>query len=149
MKNITRLALALAVAAIASLAPMAHADEEALIAPGGGGIPKERYYYYYDKDGEGELYIKDGEKYNGYRKIYVELYQNGYTFYGEGKRSLTSEEDYWQAYCEFWLSGHEIKAKFKGYIPVKYVPDYEKGGGEYYLYGSNHSYWWECYLYED
>jgi hypothetical protein len=146
-KNITRLALAFAVAAIACLSPMAHADDEAsLVAPGGGGIQQERYYSYHDKDGPGTLVVKDGPKYNGYRPIYVTLYQNGYTFYGKGFRYLTSDEEYWLAYCEFSLSGYGVKAKFEGYIPVKYVPDYEKGGGYYYLYGSSYSYEWSCYL---
>jgi hypothetical protein len=146
MKNITRLALALAVATLAALAPMAHADEEAQLV--GSGIRSERYYHYHDKDGDGDLYVKDGTKYNGGRLIYVTLYQNGYMYSGKGWRSLASEETYWHAECEFWLSGGGLKAKFLGYMAIKYVGD-PKGEGSYYLYGSGAPYDWVCYLDND
>jgi hypothetical protein len=147
MKNITRLALAFAVATIACLSPIAHADDEAQLV--GSGIRPERYYHYHDKDGDGDLYVKDGPKYNGYRAIYVTLYQNGYVFSGKGWRSLASEETYWLAQCEFWLYGGDVKAKFEGYIRIKYNPAYPKGEGSYYLYGSGSPYYWECYLDND
>jgi hypothetical protein len=148
MKNITRLALAFAVAAIACLSPMAHADDEAQLV--GSGIQPERYYSYQDKDGEGTMVVKDGPKYSWGRPISVTIYQNGYTFYGEGKRSLASEDTGWFAYCEFWVYGSGIKAKFKGSIPVaKPESQGSGGGGEYFLNGSGSPYSWICALYVD
>jgi hypothetical protein len=147
MTNITRLALAFAVATIAALSPMAHADDEAqLVAPGGGGIQQERYYTYQDKDGYGELVVKDGPKYPWGRPIYVTLYQNGYVFHGEGKRSLASDDTYWLAECWFWLYGSGTKAKFEGYLPIK--QGYEPGYGYYYYNGFGPGYEWECYFEE-
>src|SRR5262245_43850592 len=156
-KNITRLALAFAVAAIACLSPMAHAQDEAQLV--GSGIPSVRYYGYWDEDGEGTMVVQDGPKYKGGRRIYVTIhkkdhYQKDQTFYGKGWRSLTSEKDNWLAKCEFWVYGYGVKAKFEGDIPIKYVSDYVQGSGYYYLYGSGtyltgSPYRWECYLDHD
>jgi hypothetical protein len=141
MKNITRLALAFAVAAIASLAPMAHADDQFPV-PAEQGISAERAYSYRDKDGDGWMVVKAGLAYNWGRPISVTLTQNGKTFSGEGWRSLASEQTNWFAYCEFWVYGSGVSAKFKGYITVMGVPDV--GGGYYYLNGRGSPYWWEC-----
>jgi hypothetical protein len=143
MKNITRLALAFAVAAIACLSPMAHAEDEAQLV--GSSIPSERYYDYYDKDGYGSMFVKDGPKYSWGRPIDVTISQNGKSFSGKGWRSLTSEENNWLAKCEFWVYGDGVKAKFQGSIQVKYVPGYE-AGGYYYLNGYGTPYPWECAL---
>jgi hypothetical protein len=145
MKNITRLALAFAVATIAALAPMAHAEDEAQLV--GSGIQSERYYEYSDKDGHGTMFVKDGPKYNGGRPIYVTILQNGHVFYGKGTRTLASNNTNWSAYCEFWVYGSGISAKFNGYIYVK-SPNYGYGvdGGEYFVNGSGSPYSWECRL---
>jgi hypothetical protein len=139
MKNITRLALAFAVATIACLSPMAHADEAQLVPP---DIPLERFHRYEDEDGLGTLVVKDGPK-NSYGKwITVTIDQNGYTYSGKGWRSLASEGSNWFAYCEFWVYGSGISAKFKGYLPLK--SGYGGGGGEYFLNGSGSPYVWAC-----
>jgi hypothetical protein len=147
MKNITRLALGFAVATIACLAPMAHAEDEAPLI--GSGIQPVRYYRYFDKEGEGTMVVKDGSKSNGGRRIYVTIEQKDHTFYGKGWRSLTSEEDNWLADCEFWVYVGGGKAKFQGVIPIKYDPDFNEGGGYYYLNGSGtyltgSPYEWKC-----
>jgi hypothetical protein len=142
MKNITRLALAFAVAAIACLSPMAHADEAQPVAPGEPGIRPERFYFYRDKDGQGTMIVKAGPVYNWGRPITVTISQNGKTFSGEGWRTLASEQTKWFAYCEFWVYGSGISAKFTGYITVMGVPDV--GGGAYFLNGYSSPYWWEC-----
>ena len=139
MKNITRLALAFAVAAIAALAPMAHADDEAQLV--GSGIQSERNYAYGDKDGEGTMVVKDGSKHPNGKWIYVTIYQNGHVFSGQGWRSLASEETYWKAYCEFWVYGGGVKAKFEGAFGVKRSTG--ELGGFYYLNGSGPPYRWE------
>jgi hypothetical protein len=138
MKNITRLALAFAVAAIACLAPMAHADED----PGEPGVRSERFYYYRDKDGQGTMDVKAGPVYSWGRPISVTISQNGKTFSGEGWRTLASEQTNWFAYCEFRVYGSGISAKFKGHIIVIGLPDV--GGGTYFLNGHGSPYWWEC-----
>jgi hypothetical protein len=144
MKNITRLALAFAVAAIACLSPMAHADNEAQLV--GSGIPPERHYVYHDKDGLGTMVVTDGPK-NPYGKwIYVTIYQNGYTFSGKGWRNLASDETGWFAYCEFWVYGSGLKAKFTGYIPIKAEFQGSGATGHYYLNGSGSPYDWSCSL---
>src|SRR5262249_24670026 len=104
-KNITRLALAFAVAAIACLAPLAHAEDEAT------GIPSDYWYAYLDKDGQGRMLVEDGPRYNGGRPIYVTIYQNDKTFSGKGWRSLASDDTHWLAKCEFWVYGGGVKAK--------------------------------------
>jgi hypothetical protein len=145
VKNITRLALALAVAALACLSPMAHADDEAQLV--GPGYQLERHYGYYDKDGQGTMVVEDGPKYSWGRPISVKIYQNGYTFYGEGTRSLAYDtgDGYYLAYCEFYVYGSGITAKYKGYMPIK---GYQAPGeGKYSLYGSSYPYAWHCVLY--
>jgi hypothetical protein len=142
MKNITRLALAIAVAAIACLSPMAHAEDEAQLV--GSGIKLERYYTYKDKDGPGTMFVKDGPKYPWGRPIYVTIYQNGHTFSGKGTRTLTSENNNWAAECEFWVYGSGLKVKFTGWISLH--PGYSPGGGYYYLNGSGAGVYWECDL---
>jgi hypothetical protein len=145
MKYITRLALAFAVAAIACLSPMAHADDEASLV--GSGILSERYYEYSDKDGHGTMFVKDGPKYSWGRPVYVTILQNGRVFSGKGTRTLASDNTNWSAYCEFWVYGSGIKAKFNGYFYVK-TPNYSDGTGygEYYVNGSGSPYSWECRL---
>jgi hypothetical protein len=148
MKNITRLALAFAVATIACLSPMAHAEDEAqlFLAPG-GGIQLDRTYDYQDEDGGGpgiHLFVHDGPKYSWGRPISVRLYQNGHEFYGEGKRTLAGDGTNWFAYCEFWLHGSGTSAKFKGYIPIK--DGYGSGGGEYFYNGFGPPHSWTCTL---
>jgi hypothetical protein len=144
MKNITRLALAFAVAAIACLAPMAHADEAQLVAPSETGVQPERLYYYVDEEGSGTMFVKDGPKYSGGRKIYVEISQNGYTYSGQGWRSFATEEGQWLAQCQFWVYGNGVSAKFKGQICV--MKGYVAGYGDYFLYGSGSPHWWQCTL---
>jgi hypothetical protein len=142
MKNITRVALAFAVAAIACLSPMAHADEAQPAAPGEPGISPDRFYFYRDKDGQGTMDVKAGPVYSWGRPISVTISQNGKTFSGQGWRSLASEQTNWFAYCEFWVYGSGISAKFQGHIIVKGLPDV--GGGAYFLNGHGSPYWWEC-----
>jgi hypothetical protein len=142
MKNIARLALAFAVATIACFGSVAHADDQAFTAPGGGSMEPSytRYYDYWDQDGQGRLIVQDGPKKSYGREITVELSQNGQTFYGEGKRSYASSGSGWLAYCEFWLYGSGTSAKFEGYIPI--YPGFD-GGGSYFYYGSNQHNRWE------
>jgi hypothetical protein len=71
----------------------------------------------------------------------VTLYQNGYTFYGQGKRSYASYNSDWLAYCEFWLYGSGSSAKFKGYLPI--YSGYSSGGGNYFYNGYGSPHWWE------
>jgi hypothetical protein len=141
MKNITRLALAFAVATLAALAPMAHADEAQLVPP---DIQKDREYVYNDKDGPGTMFVKDGPPYPWGRPISVTFSQNGYTFSGQGWRKYASSSgtDLF-AYCEFWLYGSGTTAKFKGYLTILGAG---LGGGDYFLNGHGSPYWWSCYL---
>jgi hypothetical protein len=145
MKNITRLALAFAVAAIACLSPMSHAEDETQLV--GSGIPSVRYYVYDDEDGKGTMLVKDGANKPDGKWIYVTITQNGYTFSGKGWRSLASEETNWWAQCEFSVTGGGITAKFEGYMPLK--PGYGKAWGIYYRipYASGDPYYgWHCYF---
>jgi hypothetical protein len=148
MKNITRLALAFAVATIACLSPLAHAEDEAQLV--GSGIQPERHYklrVLSDPPGiSSTMVVKDGPKSNGRRPIYVTVDSGAYTFSGQGWRSLASEQTHWFAYCEFRVSSSELGSslKVKGYIPVK--PGYGTGGGYFYLTGSGSPYSWECYF---
>jgi hypothetical protein len=143
MKNLTRLALAFAVATIAALAPMAHADDQTL-APSEPGVSPVRYYEYADEDGKGAMLVQDGPESNGSWPISVTIYQNGHVFRGKGTRSRASEETRWSAWSEFWVYGSRISAKFSGYIPIK--PGYGFDGGAYYLNGSGSPYPWQCTL---
>jgi hypothetical protein len=144
MKHITRLALTLAMASLASLAPLAHADDQ---LPGNQGIaplvapvvPTERSYDYYDEDGYGTMVVSDGPKYNWGRPIYVTLYQNGYTFYGEGKRKYANAGTGYLAYCDFWLYAGSTKVKFKGYLPI--FEGYS-GYGNYWYNGYGPAHYW-------
>jgi hypothetical protein len=136
IKKLTRLALALTVATLASLAPMAYADDDALPPTPSGVIVDyfssyERNYDYEDEDGYGTMVVSDGPKYSWGRPISVTLYQNGYTFYGEGKRKYSNSSTGYLAYCEFWLYDGPRTLKFKGYIPV--FEDYSSGYGSYWF----------------
>jgi hypothetical protein len=141
MKNITRLALAFAVAVIACLSPMAHAEDEASLV--GSGIKSVRYYEYGDESGLGTMVVKDGPTNPNGKSIYVTIYYKGHVFSGKGWRTLASEETYWVAQCEFWVYGSGISAKFTGYLPVKPVGF---GGGDYFYNGSGTAYPWGCEL---
>jgi hypothetical protein len=89
MKNITRLALAFAVAAIACLAPMAHAQVDTSLVS--SGIQPERTYYFSDKDSSGTMVVKDGPRYSWGRLISVTIHQDGRTFFGKGWRKYGQE----------------------------------------------------------
>jgi hypothetical protein len=139
MKNITRLALAFALATLAALAPMAHADDEAQLV--GSGIPLERQYHYSDKEGPGTMVVKDGPKYSWGRPISVTIYQNGYTYSGKGWRKYASTypgSTSLFAYCEFWVHGNGLSAKFTGDIAINFGL-YE---GTYFVNGSGSPYRW-------
>jgi hypothetical protein len=140
MKNITRLAVAFAVAAIACLAPMAHADDQALV-PAEPGVNPVRYYQYLDQDGKGAMLVQDGPAHPNGKWITVTIYQGNYAFSGQGWRSLASEQTNWFAYCEFWVYGSGISAKFTGYIPLKAVPGAARPG-KYFVNGSGTPYEW-------
>jgi hypothetical protein len=141
MKRIARLALAFAVATIACVGSIAHADDQAFVAPGGGTVEPSytRYYDYWDQDGLGRLIVHDGPKKSYGRDIDVELHQNGHTFYGQGQRTYASSGTGWKVYCDFWLYGSGNGAHFKGWMP--FFPGYD-GGGSYFYYGSNYPNWW-------
>jgi hypothetical protein len=144
-KNITRLALAFAVATIACLAPMAHADDATLGGSGEPGVNPVRYYQYADVDGKGAMLVQDGPKYPYGCPITVTIYQGNYTYSGQGRRSLASEATNWFAQCEFWVYGNGISAKFTGYIRIKPGPG-AAAPGNYFVNGSGSPYEWQCYL---
>jgi hypothetical protein len=146
MKNITRLALAFAVAALACLSPMAHADDATLGGSGEPGVNPVRYYAYADEDDKGAMLVQDGPAHPKGKWITVTIYQGSYAYSGQGWRSLASEATGWVAQCEFWVYGNGLSAKFKGYIRIKSVPGALVGGGDYFLYGSGSPYSWRCYL---
>jgi hypothetical protein len=131
MKNITRLALAMAVATIACFAPVAHADD-----------PETRHYDYSDADGHGTMVVHDRSKLPGGVVIYVTIYQNGQTYSGWGKRNDPSSPMGWLAYCEFLVKGSGVSAQFEGYLPMP--PGYSTGGGEYFVNGSGVPHPWKA-----
>src|SRR5262245_57157342 len=137
--KITRLALAFAVATLACLSPLAHADEP--------GVEPVRHYVYEDKDGSGTMTVQDGLTHpNGksiYNCIYVTSSQNCCAYSGKGWRTLVSKKTDWLVNCEFWVYGNGLSAKFTGYLPIKGAG---AGSGSYYLNGSGAPYSWECYL---
>jgi hypothetical protein len=143
-KHITRLALAFAVAAIAALAPLAHADDQTP-APAEPGVNPVRYYQYEDEDDKGAMLVQDGPAHPKGKWITVTIYQGNHAYSGQGWRSLASEGPFPFAYCEFWVYGNGISAKFYGRMPLK--PGLRVGGvGKYFLNGSASSYGWVCFL---
>jgi hypothetical protein len=143
------LALAFAVAAIACLTPMAHADDAQLVAPSEPGIQPVRTYVYFDNyngtGNNGTMVVKDGPRYSWGRRIYVTIYVNGYTFSGKGWRFLkANEQTLWFDDCDFWVYGNGLAFKFKGFMALKPGKDYGQGRGEYFLNGSGPPYYWMC-----
>ena len=141
MKNITRLVLAFAVATIACLSPLAHADDATLGGSGEPGVNPVRYYAYLDADDKGAMLVQDGPTHPKGKWITVTIYQGDYAYSGQGWRSLANEETNWWAYCEFWVYGNGLSAKFTGYIPVKAVSGAALPG-KYYVNGSGSRYNW-------
>jgi hypothetical protein len=132
MRHSLRLmALALAVAATALLAPVAHAEGPPLptLPTKPPMLPVDQSggtnYYYWDSDGWGSLNVKLMALgyVSGLELVNCKLYQNGHTFYGSGVST--------GSYLFFTMSGYVFQVSPTGY-------------GSYYPVGSpkNQRYFW-------
>jgi hypothetical protein len=117
VKVVIRFALALALAVIPLLAPVAHAST---------ALQNWHRFLYYDNDGYGWMYVRDtSPAVNGEIQISVTMRQNGLEITGTGSRKL--RQGTW-AWCSFHVESSTKAWDFSGWLPLY---TFSPGGGQY------------------